>query len=266
MGIKGVAAPSHAAEVSGHHQSSLEVGRSEDAFIAQMRNVIAAPVAVFRGWSPSLIGRKSLWSEWWRRQREGLRGRSDFTRNLALGDGPLLNRKNGLAGVAVQNVEKPGFVALNDDGDVFAIEVQRSQKRRRGAVKIPEIMMDDLEAPDELPGFSAQSDHGVGPLVVAGTQAAVIVGAGAAGGNEEQVAFGINRHDGPRALPAPLREEGDLPWAAVSGEVVAAAQVRKAETNKTKMKEYADLARWLILEPQEGNGIVRGFVPSPPQV
>ncbi len=45
--------------------------------------------------------------------------------------------------------------------------------------------------------FAAQCDDGVGPFVVAGTEAAVVVRAGAASGDEEQVALGIYGHDGP---------------------------------------------------------------------
>lgn len=57
--------------------------------------------------------------------------------------------------------------------------------------------MYQLESPNELAGFAAQSHDGIGPLVVTGTQAAVVVGAGAAGGDKEQVTLTIHRHDGP---------------------------------------------------------------------
>ena len=78
-----------------------------------------------------------------------------------------------------------GLVALNHDGDVFTIHTQRGKQGRGGAVKVPEIVMNELEAPDKLAGFATQSDDGVGPLVVTGAEAAVIIGAGAAGGDKE---------------------------------------------------------------------------------
>ena len=74
---------------------------------------------------------------------------------------------------------------MNHDGDVFTIHTQRGKQGRGGAVKVPEIVMNELEAPDKLAGFATQSDDGVGPLVVTGAEAAVIIGAGAAGGDKE---------------------------------------------------------------------------------
>ena len=94
-------------------------------------------------------------------------GRRDFARNVALGNGAFFDREDGLAGVAIEDVKQAGLVALDDDGDVFAVEMQRGEEGRRGAVEIPEVVMNELEAPDEFAGFAAQGDHGVGPFVVA---------------------------------------------------------------------------------------------------
>src|SRR2546430_806236 len=57
--------------------------------------------------------------------------------------------------------------------------------------------MDQLKSPSNFTSFSPQGDNGICPFVVAGTQAAVIVRAGAAGGDEDEVTLWINRHDGP---------------------------------------------------------------------
>src|SRR6478736_6143053 len=57
--------------------------------------------------------------------------------------------------------------------------------------------MHQLKSPDELPGLSPQSHDGIGPLIVSGTEATVIVGAGATGGDKHEIALGINSHHRP---------------------------------------------------------------------
>src|SRR5882724_11384391 len=57
--------------------------------------------------------------------------------------------------------------------------------------------MDELKPPDELACFGAQCDHRVCPLVVPYAKSAIIIGTWAAGGDEDQIALGIDGHDGP---------------------------------------------------------------------
>src|SRR5882724_8713333 len=57
--------------------------------------------------------------------------------------------------------------------------------------------MDELKPPDELACFGAQCDHGVCPLVVSWAKSAIIIGTWAAGGDEDQIALGIDGHDRP---------------------------------------------------------------------
>ena len=116
--------------------------------------------------------------------------------------GALFDGKNGLAGVAIENVKQAGLVALDDDGDIFAIKAQSGEQGRGGAVKIPQIVMHELKAPYELAGFATQSDDGVGPFIVAGAKAAVIVGARAACGHEKKVARRVHGHNGPGVASA----------------------------------------------------------------
>src|SRR5580765_402645 len=57
--------------------------------------------------------------------------------------------------------------------------------------------MNDLKSPNELASGSAKSNDGVCPLIVAETNAAEVVRAGAASGNKNQVVFGIDGERGP---------------------------------------------------------------------
>src|SRR5216683_8408774 len=57
--------------------------------------------------------------------------------------------------------------------------------------------MHELESPSDLAGFRAQRYDGIGPLVVSGTQPAVVVGTRTPGGNKNQISRGVDGHDGP---------------------------------------------------------------------
>ena len=150
-----------------------------------MLDVIATRLAIFGRRAPRLVSGKSLRSEGRRLHGKRLGWRSDFARDVALRNSALFDGEDGLASVAVQNVEQPGLVALNDDGDVLPIEMQGRQQGRRGAVEIPEVMMNELEAPGELAGFAAQGDDRIGPPVVARAKSAIVIGAGASCGDEK---------------------------------------------------------------------------------
>src|ERR1700674_124382 len=66
-------------------------------------------------------------------------------------------------------------------------------------------MMHNLEAPNEFARAGAQSNNRVGPFIVALPDAAVIIGAGAASGDENEVALGIHRESGPGVAGASAR-------------------------------------------------------------
>jgi hypothetical protein len=62
----------------------------------------------------------------------------------------------------------------------------------RGYVVVPQIVVNHLEAPNEFAGGSAKSDNGICPLIVASTNSAEIIWAGATGGNKYEVMFQID--------------------------------------------------------------------------
>src|SRR5258708_17056814 len=68
--------------------------------------------------------------------------------------------------------------------------------------------MNDLEAPNKFAGGSAESDDGISPLVVACAKSAEIIRAGAAGGNENQIVFGIYAQRGPGIACSGVRTGG----------------------------------------------------------
>jgi hypothetical protein len=80
--------------------------------------------------------------------------------------------------------------------------------------------MNGLEMPGELSGIGSEGDEGVGEAVVAEALAAVVIGAGGAGGDEDEIAHGVGDDNrpgvgaaGPRGaghrVPRPLELAGD---------------------------------------------------------
>src|SRR5207247_8684333 len=65
FGVEGVAAPGHAADVSGNHERSLQARGSKDSFVAKVLDVIATRLAIFGGRSEERrVGRGGR-SGWW---------------------------------------------------------------------------------------------------------------------------------------------------------------------------------------------------------
>src|SRR5258708_26691183 len=126
--------------------------------------------------------------EWRRSRRERLCRRGGFAGNIAGRNAAFFHREDGAAGVTIEDIEKPSLVALNHDGNVFSVVAQRGEQRRRGGIVIPQVVMDELESPDELSGFCAERDHGIRPLVIAGSQTAVIVWTGPSRGDADRIA------------------------------------------------------------------------------
>ena len=114
--IECVAAPVHAADVSGHHDRAAQARRREDALAPEARRIRetgrACPAASApRRCRPSRAGSESGGST----SGIGCVGDDDLARHVALRHGALFDFKHGRARVAVQHVEEAGLVALNHD-------------------------------------------------------------------------------------------------------------------------------------------------------
>src|SRR6185436_20917659 len=96
--IKGGAAPCHAADVARDEERSAQAGRRENPFGTETGDPLAAPFAVGLGTldllDVQLLERQRAGSE-----GERLCGRCGFARHVALGNRPLLDAEDGLAGV-----------------------------------------------------------------------------------------------------------------------------------------------------------------------
>src|SRR5713101_812472 len=72
--------------------------------------------------------------------------------------------------------------------------------------------MHELESPSDFAGFRAQRYDGIGPLVVSGTQPAVVVGTRTPSGNKNQISLGVHDHDGPGIAGTAAKDFGILLW------------------------------------------------------
>jgi len=72
-----------------------------------------------------------------RRYREGLCRPAFLSRNLALGNRPLFNRKERLAGKPIEDEYKAGLGRLCDGGNVAAVSMHRHEDWLTGGVIVP---------------------------------------------------------------------------------------------------------------------------------
>jgi hypothetical protein len=129
-------------------------------------------------------------------RREGLGGQL-LARDVGISrHGPFLDRKQRLAGFAIEGKDHSGLDELDHGGNRLAVPRDVRQDRRRTHIAIPHVVMKRLEVPDHLTGRTAQGDDRVGIAIVAGPVSAPEVGRRCSRGDEEQVppAVGGHRH------------------------------------------------------------------------
>src|ERR1700734_621069 len=98
--------------------------------------------------------------------------------NIALGNRPLLNAVDRLAGDAIEDEHQAILVDRSHRRNRLAIMFYIEQYRWRLQVKIPNVVMNHLEVPQQLAGVRAHGDQAIGKEVIARTvdTNAVVVG------------------------------------------------------------------------------------------
>src|SRR5690606_25254069 len=110
-----------------------------------------------------------------RRGRDRLRRRGLLAGDVRGRHGPLLDRPDRLAGLALEDVDITLLARLRDDVDLAAVAAQRQQLRRLRKIQIPEVVTDRLEMPEPLAGTRIERDDAVPEEIVAVPIAAVEV-------------------------------------------------------------------------------------------
>ena len=104
-----------------------------------------------------------------------LRRRRLLARHVRLRHRPLFDRKDRLAGRAIEQVEHRLLAHRRDRLHRPAVDGEVDEHRRRGDVHVPDRMVHELEMPLPLAGLVVDRDDALGEQVVAGTEAAVEV-------------------------------------------------------------------------------------------
>ena len=89
-------------------------------------------------------------------------GASLLAVGVAFGNRALFDAENRPPGLPIQHKEVSGLVALNDNRHRSAVAAQGGEDRLGSGVVIPQIVMHELETPDQFTGLCRQRHHRVG--------------------------------------------------------------------------------------------------------
>ena len=205
-------APVRAADSRRHQQRASRAGWREDAFVPQRRDRGAAGVAIGSVMPQISIDREPMRAERRCERRERLRAR----RPAPPGCRSLARRAPRPGKWADPSLARARTACRSSSPGrrphALAVARDRDERRWRGVVVIPQIVMNRLERPDQPACRGAQRDDRVGVPVVAKPQHAVVVRRGAARRHEDEVAVGIRDQGGPCVGAATLVRDRAAPF------------------------------------------------------
>ena len=129
--------------------------------------------------------------------RQGLGGPGDLAGDVRGRERPLLYRVDGLAGLPVEHEDVGRLGDLGHHVAPPAVVDDGEQVGGRREVAVPDVVVHGLEVPDALAGRGVEGEQGVGEEVGAHAVAAVEVGGGRAGGDENEAPLVVHRHARP---------------------------------------------------------------------
>lgn len=141
-----------------------------------------------------------------RLQRQRLRGRGDFTRDVGRGDGDVLDRKKRFARFAVKNKNVSRLRDLGDSRNGFSVTLQHKEIRWRRQIAVPDVVTRDLKMPLALASARVEAQQCVREKIISRAIAAPVIIRWRARRDEEEPALLIHRH----ASPA-IRATGEFP-------------------------------------------------------
>ena len=204
LGIDRGAVPVRAATPAGQQQGPLERRRREQRTgNVLVPDLLGRFVEFRREGDQHVVALEALMLVGRRLRRERLGRRRPLARNVGLRHRPLLDRPDGLAGRAVEDVDEALLRRLGDRLDLFAVDGYVDQVRRRRHVVVPQPVVDELEVPHLLAGRRVEADQALG--------AAVPVVRRRAGGQVDVAEFRVAAHHGPDVRVATVRPGFVLP-------------------------------------------------------
>ena len=205
--IGGAASPIRSAELAGNRDLvAAERQRREESLVARFENDLAEALPL-RGVH---VGVDVVRAEAQARERrrlggKRLRGPRLLAGHIALGNRPLFDGPERLAGHAVEDVEQSELGGLRDDVDHLAVVLDGEELGRGGGVVVPEIVMDELVMPEALAGAEVEREDAVAEEIGAFAVAAVHVVSGRAEREIADAALLIDRDFAPGIDAADVR-------------------------------------------------------------
>ena len=127
-----------------------------------------------------------------RLRREGLRRRGLLAGHVALGNGTLFDRPDGLSCHAVEDIQERFLAGKRDGFDGPAVNRDVCQNRRRREIVIPDRMVDDLEVPLLAARLQVHADEALTVQIVTRPMTAIEIGRGRLNGQVDQAQVLVN--------------------------------------------------------------------------
>ena len=126
-----------------------------------------------------------------------MRFRSNLARNVARRVRFLLDGKDRLSCLAIEDKCIPRFCRLRHSVNRLALPMHSHQRRRRIQIAIPDVMMNRLIVPHKLSGVRVKGDERIAVEVVTNTVSAIEIRGRRAEWNKDHPTLRINRQSTP---------------------------------------------------------------------
>ena len=188
-------------------RAAIEAGKDDGLAVGAERNKLAlaavgaklalGPGMGFGGARGEHVLGEALAGEGRGERRYGLGGRGLFAGNIGLGEGGFVDGEERLAGGAIEEVEEALLGGLCDRVDVLVAGADGDERGGRGAIAVPDVVVNALEVPETFAGVGVEGKERVGEAIVAEAIGAVEVIDGGACRDVDDAADLIERHPGP---------------------------------------------------------------------
>ena len=209
-GIEGLPAPFGPSVKSGEDNRSLQARRREHPVAANLPEALQDRRVRLRRARGQIGLGQALAAQRRRLDRHDLPPRQDFPGHIGLGGIDLRERKQGLARLAVEDIDLAHLGGDRHGIDQLSVAHRRDENRRRGNIHVPDVVPHELVVPNQFAAVRSQAQQGVGVQVVSRTIAAPEIEGRRASARIHQPAVGVESQARPgvgtsEGLPAILR-------------------------------------------------------------
>ena len=191
------ATPFAAAVESGKDDRALQTEGNELSAAAHARQLLGDDSLRFRGSVGDVARRKRLPGERGWPDRQRLSWPRSFAGYVGRRIGPFLDRKQGIAGIPIEQKNVGGLGDLGDGIALHPVPRHGDQIGGRREVPVPDVVVDGLKVPDPLAGCGIQGKQRVCEQVGALPVPAEEVRRGGSGGHVDDAPLPVDGHARP---------------------------------------------------------------------